>query len=398
MWGGPESLGRRGGSHRLSAEGISTTVGSRRSVSGFDTLDEGVVSTSTTPESKLPLSAPKRFADNAEDDSEDINSFLGLIDSKPQLRRSGVLGSSSNSMMISSRVQAEETLRKFGALGGSLSLGSLSGGGGGSPGTSENSPRFGSRLRRQTSRRSIEEEGEYLESSGGSGTREGGVAGSEGLGSSDLDRKNSYNRRYYPRQSTLRSTPANYEGGEEQGRRDVSELSFPPPPSPPPPPPFARGTSSSSDPPPVISNLTFPRYITALRSTSSQLTSGFDQRLRSIRAAETAQSGGGGDSDPTSLATSLSAGDGGGEGSGSRSAYAGEEEAVGRLELGEEEDVGRSHGQVVPLFALRAANAGLGLDQGGGDMAGRVGSGWGGEGESRSRDQTPGRFTNHRWI
>lgn len=88
-WAGPESLGRRTG--RMSFDGRYSPAyagygGIRRA------LDHEVVEEDS-----------KRFLDDAEDDSSDINSFLNMIDSRPQL--------SAREDMMTSRVQLEEALK-----------------------------------------------------------------------------------------------------------------------------------------------------------------------------------------------------------------------------------------------------------------------------------------------
>ncbi|SGY93397.1 BQ5605_C037g11588 [Microbotryum silenes-dioicae] len=125
---------------------------------------------------------PKKFLETAEDDSDDINAFLGMIDSRPELLKASMIASKAspsgsggpgadNGGELSTRSQVDEQLRalrgsvyvNLGAVGASPPLGggsaasaglglSTSGGPGGNRTSSMSSSR------RQTSRQAIEEE------------------------------------------------------------------------------------------------------------------------------------------------------------------------------------------------------------------------------------------------
>lgn len=243
----------------------------------FTSLPEGVA---TSDERKV-------FLPQVVDDSDDINSFLGMIDSRPELQRTEGMGAS----MIVSKSQADQTLKKL--------AGSVYAPQGGSP--TEYSPRTASNLLRGPSRLSIEEEPPLQRSA------------------SNPDPPPTAR---FVRRTDMATTPSD-------------------PPSPAPyfiPPPAS----------PLPNPLSFPRYIPRTHGT---VTTGFD--LGHSAAASAAAS-----------IASLS----GGEGSAtepSRS-YGGEEEAVGELELGDEEADERGRQWV---------------------DAPEVPS----EGRARSRDKTPGR-------
>ena len=243
-WAGPESLGRRGG--RLSFDG--------RQRPTFTTLAEGVA---TSDERRV-------FLPQAADDSEDINSFLGMIDSRPELQRTEAMGAS----MIVSKSQADQTLKKL--------AGSVYAPQGGSP--TEYSPRTASTLLRGPSRLSIEEESPMRRSS------------------SEPDPPST--SRFPRRASTLGDPPS--------------------------PPPYFIPLPSS----PASNPLSFPRYIPRNPAT---ITTGFDLSHSALPSA-------------TASVASLS----GGEGSATEpSGSYGEEEAVGELELGDEEgeERGRAWGE-----------------------------------------------------
>lgn len=159
VWGGPESLGRGRGGGRFGSGGGS---GSGFGYGYGGRIQSGAGIGGSAPKPEVEEKDPKRFIEGREDDSSDINDFLSLIDSRPELSRVGAGGNSAlGGSMVMSKATVDEQLR---ALRGSVYA--ADGAGRGLPGPSPPAPSglgiLGrtTSLRRQTSRLSIEEERE----------------------------------------------------------------------------------------------------------------------------------------------------------------------------------------------------------------------------------------------
>ncbi|SCV72029.1 BQ2448_4723 [Microbotryum intermedium] len=180
-----------GGSYSRSYGRGSSGPGSYGSLTGGAmTVDQwgerrSSLSAASPAQGRTPFGAsepdPKKFLETAEDDSDDINAFLGMIDTRPELLKASMIGSKSltsgsggpstgNGGELSTRSQVDEQLRalrgsvyvNLGAVGASppFGVGSASTGLGlsTSGGASGNRTSSMSSLRRQTSRQPIEEE------------------------------------------------------------------------------------------------------------------------------------------------------------------------------------------------------------------------------------------------
>ncbi|KAK4704832.1 autophagy-related protein 13, partial [Phenoliferia sp. Uapishka_3] len=292
-WGG------RGGSSRLSFEGRYGSIGRTTTVihhtDGAGAVDSG---------------EQKRFLETAEDDSDDINSFLGLIDTRPELVKSATAATAASAIL--SKTQADETLRRLMA---SVQLANTpnEGVGGGIVRASS--------LRHQSSRHSIQEE----ESASGSH-----IERVEPSTSSSPRLPSHLNPSRYARRSSI---PTFDQPSTSTGSSPTPNYFSSTPPN-----TLVTAGSSSTSP----SSLSFPKYIPRSTRTvgPSQVTTGFvlshgqQQQQHSIEQPAPPPL----TSDPASSTASLS----GNEGSGtshtlhSRNTSFGEEEAVGRLELEDE--------------------------------------------------------------
>lgn len=147
-WAGPESLGRRTGGRVSSGDSGSVKPWALSGSGGIrttlfpGTLEEGIASGSGR--------GSKAFLLNNPDDASEINDFLGMIDSRPSLRKLGAGGST-----ILSKTQADETLKMLAGSVYSTSPSSLPGAIAEGDGSYS---RLGALLNRRPSRLSISEE------------------------------------------------------------------------------------------------------------------------------------------------------------------------------------------------------------------------------------------------
>lgn len=358
-WGG------RGSGSRLSFEGRYGSVGRA--------APAAVIHHTDSPGSE---SETKRFLEGVQDDSDEINDFLGMIDKRPELVKSTMRGGAAGGSAILSKGMADERLRRLAASvqlvpGSPPSEGYVGGSGGGLGITRASS------LRHQSSRQSIKEE----------------------PASASNSPSTSPSSHQLPSPSTSPRLPSHLNPS-----RFARRSSIPPPlaPSPGPSQPSPTTTkyfSSVSHQSPSPSSLTFPTYIPA-RSVRpvgpSNISTGFDamrpypqpiyppvnqrpalaahhQQRDSLSGNESSNEDGGGEASGTSSVGPVGTGEYDG----------GEEEAVGRLELEDEEDESgrREEGE-----------RGRGRwDSGGGmEVLEGVVRDDGVAGRERSRDRTPG--------
>lgn len=288
----------------------------------------------------------KRFLDDRIDDSSDINDFLGLIDSRPDLRGAAAASSTSaasstaaglGASMLTSKAQVEEQLK---ALRGSV-YGSSSALPGSGPFSRTSATATTTGLRRQASRLSIEEE-----STTGTTSTGGQPAGAPASRIVRAPRTTTSSvSPVLPSYSTTATGQRVTPSPPTQAQHQPQAISrFAPPPS---------TTSSSASSSPAVAAPMFPPYVSRSRAPVTNVTTGFEiqrtdsrdmrqQHPLSIGVGSGVEQGSGtGNSSVTSFNTT--GGGAGGEGSASvssveqtRSAY--DEETVGRLELSDEEE------------------------------------------------------------
>lgn len=263
QWSGPESLGRRAARVNYDARTNAQSSGS---------------------------SEQKTFLAGAADDTADINAFLGLLDSRPDLTRAGESmsgGDRYGKSMMMSKVQVEEELRKLGEdFSRTEGLGTVAGGLSATGGLGITARRAS--LRKQPSKLSIEEEEPGLVGAGTSGDLKPRIQ----LRPSPATRVDS------------KASPDSITGP----RNIASAARF-----------YSPTPSTSLDSSPGPPGLAFPQYIS--RTSRQNVTTGFDLRASSASLASVA-----------SVASNLSE-------LGARSSEMdfGCEEAVGRLELSDED-------------------------------------------------------------
>ncbi|KAM0750104.1 hypothetical protein T439DRAFT_245675 [Meredithblackwellia eburnea MCA 4105] len=293
----------------------------------------------------------KRFIEGHEDDSDAINSFLGLIDSRPDLSTAGLGRSGTGSgeggvggSKVLSRTMADEQLKRLAA--------SVQGGPIGSGSSSSSTEGVGigiglgrtSSLRHQSSRQSIAEEpaAEASSSSSPITGSPGYLGGLHSQGTSHLSPavpSSSSSPSRLVRRSLLDPPAA-------VAQTATGQHYFP-------------GSSTSSSPVASTGGLSFPQYIPARQMGPSNIRAGFElgrlQQLQQISVPQTpptpqqtstAASASGSiaslvsPSLQVSSTASLSGNEDHSGTSSTQGGYGGEEEAVGRLELTEEDEAG----------------------------------------------------------